>query len=147
MRGLSGMSVEEHWSGAYRDDRMYVMRITRGASRIAGVDASAGFEEVLTGPTPAAGGWNSSVLLITYRNVPSLPVVRVDNFDSFDEAIEYLKKVEPTCPRVSLGGNPPQPAPSWEEHLDWLHRYGLRSATEGDAPRPDWAIREGRFPT
>jgi len=84
-----------------------------------------------------------SVLLITYRNVPSLPAVRSDTFDSFEEAVEYVKKVEPTCPRVSLGGESPTPTPSWEEHLEWLHRQQSRSAAEGDQPQPDWQGSKG----
>ena len=43
------MAVEEHWSGPYRDDRVYVMRITNGATRpeapgefVHGTDASIG---------------------------------------------------------------------------------------------------------
>ena len=136
------MSVNEHRSGAYRDDRMYVMRITRGATR----QVEAGpqpLTETITGPPPAERGWTPSVLLITYRNVPSLPAVRSDTFDSFEEAVEYVKKVEPTCPRVSLGGESPTPTPSWEEHLEWLHRQQSRSAAEGDQPQPDWQGSKG----
>jgi hypothetical protein len=133
------MSVEDHWSGSYRDDRMYVMRITSGATRSGPVDSSPPEApgEFVTGPTPASGGWVPSVSLMTYRNVPSLPAVRVDSFESIEKAIEYVKKVEPTCPRVSLNGQPPEPTPSWEEHIEWLHRLGLRSAAEGDEAKPD----------
>lgn len=135
------MPVPEHWSGPYRDDRMYVMRITSGSTRV--VD---GISETVTSSKPRNGDGPSSVLLITYRNVPSLPAVRSDDFRSIDEALEYVKRVEPTCPRVSLDGRSPKPTPSWQEHLEWLHRLGLRSAAEGEQPRPDWATREGRDP-
>ena len=135
------MPQKDHWSGKYRDDRMFVMRITKGASR--SVD---GIVETLTGPKPAGAGWVESILLITYRNVPSLPATRTDDFQSMDDAVQYVKRVEPTCPRVSLGGRVPEPTPTWTEHLDWLHGLGLRSAVEGDQPRPDWAIKEGRKP-
>jgi hypothetical protein len=134
--GWDAMSQNEHWSGTYRDDRMYVMRITRGATRQ--VEAgSQPLTETLTGPPPSEGGWTPAVLLITYRNVPSLPAVRSDTFNTFEKALEYVKKVEPTCPRVSLAGRSPIPTPSWEEHLAWLHRQQLRSAAEGDQPQPD----------
>jgi hypothetical protein len=83
------MAVEEHLSGPYRDDRVYVMRITNGAKR----PEAPG--EFVTGPTPASGGWVPSVLLITYRNVPSLPAIRADSFESIEKAIEYVKEVEP----------------------------------------------------
>jgi hypothetical protein len=114
------------------------MRITNGATR----PEAPG--EFVTGPTPPSGGWVPSVLLITYRNVPSLPAIRGDSFESIENAIEYVKKVEPTCPRVSLDGRPPEPTPSWGEHLEWLHRLGLRSVAEGDQPR--LGDKEGRHP-
>ncbi len=136
------MPVQEHWSGPYRDDRMYVMRLTTGFTRV--VD---GLEEVMTGSKPELASGSESVLLLTYRNVPNLPPTRTDSFSSLEGAIQYVKEVEPTCPRVSLDGNAPDPTPSGQEHLAWLHGLGLRSAAEGDEPRPDWAIREGRFPT
>ena len=135
------MSVLEHWSGPYRDDRMYVMRITAGSRRVSG-----DLEEAVTGLQPNSHGWSEAVLLVTYRNVPSLPAVRSDSFDSFEDAIEYVKRVEPTCPRISLDGGSPDPTPSWQEHLEWLQEQGLESAAEDAQPRPDWAIREGRFP-
>ena len=135
------MPVQEHSSGPYRDDRMYVMRITTGSTRVVG-----GFEEVVTGPESESSAGSESVMLVTYRNVPSLPPTRVDDFSSLEDAIQYVKKVEPICPRCSLGGSAPEPIPSWQEHLAWLHGLGLRSAAEGDEPRPDWAIREGKRP-
>jgi hypothetical protein len=102
-------------------------------------------EEIITGPDHAAG--SNSTILVTYRNVPSLPPVRSDEFDTLEKAIQYVKEIEPTCPRVSLNGNSPRPTPSWQEHLDWLHELGLQSAAEGYQPRPTWAIKEGSFPT
>jgi hypothetical protein len=76
--------------------------------------------------------------LTTYRNTPNLPAVRVDDFPSGREAIDYIMRVEPTCPRVSLGGRPAEPTPTWQEHLDLLHAQGLKSAAEGDDPIHHW---------
>ena len=133
------MSVPEHWSGPYRDDRIYVMRITTGSTRV-----KDGIMESVTEPKPNSSDWSESVLLITYRTVPTLPAVRTDHFRSIEEAIHYVREVEPTCPRVSLDARSPEPVPSWQEHLDWLHQLGLRSAVESDQPTPNWAIMEGR---
>ena len=83
------------------------------------------------------------VVLITYKNTQNLPAVRVDEFPSLLAAIDYVKDIEPTCPRLSLDGAPPQPTPSWEEHLAWLHGQGLKSAAEGDFPVPKW-VSEGQ---
>ena len=76
-------------------------------------------------------------IIVTYQNTSDLPSVRVDEFPSRWDALEYVKKVEPKCPRVSLGGLPAQPALTWSRHLDWLHSKGLRSAAEGDTPLPE----------
>jgi len=78
-------------------------------------------------------------IVITYRNVATLPATRVDDFPTVSEALQYIRKIEPTCPRISLDGKSLEPTPTWQEHLSWLHERGLRSATEGNLPMPDWA--------
>lgn len=116
----------------YRDDRMYVMRI------------SSSFKKSRDGVISAAishgrlQDLKGTVLLITYRNTHSLPAVRTDEFETIDDALSYITLVEPTCPRVSLGGKALSPTPSWDFHLDWLHSEGLQSATEGEYPLPQW---------
>ena len=127
------MQVPEHWSGSYRDDRMYVMRITTAFDK-----DNDGFVRAAFGNAEASDPLKPA-LVITYRNVPSLPAVRVDDFPTLLEAMNYVKRVEPTCPRVSLEGQSHEPTPSWQAHLCWLHERGLKSAAEGDAPIPDWA--------
>jgi hypothetical protein len=107
--------MEKHWSGDYYDDRMFVMKIGRGA----------------------AGG--KPYVVTTHRNVVRLPTVREEEFETLDAAIAYVKRTEPGFARVSLGGNSPTPAPSYEEHLRWLRERGLRSAVDGDRPAPDAA--------
>ena len=115
----------------YRDDRSYVMRVISNFTKDADgmITAALSKEPHIDGDRP--------VVLVNYRNIPSLPAVRVDEFPSFNEAIQYLKQVEPTCPRVSLQGCSPKPTP-WQKHLEWLHGRGLQSAAEGDSPMPRW---------
>jgi hypothetical protein len=109
---------------------MFVMRITTDFE----IDADGGVVARYSGIEP-----HRRAILITYRNVESLPGWRVDAFPTAAAAIAYVKENEPACPRLSLGGRSPDPTPSWQEHLDWLHERGLRSAAEGDCPKPDWA--------
>ncbi len=116
----------------YRDDRMYVMRISSKFEKMNDRLISASIKEDKSAIAKGA------VVLVTYRNTYSLPAIRVDEFESLDEAINYVMRVEPTCPRVSLGGSGPNPTPSWESHLDWLRSEGLKSAAEGDSPTPHW---------
>jgi hypothetical protein len=130
------MSGNRRGSDTYRDDRMYVMRIASNFTKDAdgAVTVPMRVESVIDLSKP--------VVLITYRNTPNLPAVRVDDFPSGREALDYIMRVEPTCPRVSLGKRPPEPTPTWQEHLDWLRAQGLTSAAEGDAPIPHWVDGE-----
>ncbi|MGE0279268.1 MAG: hypothetical protein AB7P20_01460 [Rhizobiaceae bacterium] len=115
----------------YRDDRLYVMRMAANFTK----DGD-GTVTVALAAEPNIEA-DKPVVLVTYRNLPTLPAVRVDDFSSFNAALDYIKRIEPTCPRISLQGHSPDPTPSWQEHLEWLHGQGLRSAAEGDTPLPD----------
>ena len=57
--------------------------------------------------------------VITRRNVKGFPPWRVDDFETKEEAINYIKGVESSAPRISLGGNSPSPEPTYEEFLSW----------------------------
>ncbi len=116
----------------YRDDRMYVMRISSNFEKSNG-------QVISTRMCPdMLGDIDGAVLLITYRNTHSLPAIRTDEFATIGEALSYIQRVEPTCPRISLGGKAALPTPTWEAHLEWLHSEGLKSAAEGDCPVPHW---------
>jgi len=54
-----------------------------------------------------------TVCLVTYRNIPELPATRLDFFPTVENAVQYVKDVEPTVPRVSLNDEVPHPTPSW----------------------------------
>ncbi len=116
----------------YRDDRMYVMRISSNFEK--------SNSQVISTPIrpDIPGDIDGPVLLITYRNTHSLPAVRTDEFATIGEALSYIQRVEPTCPRISLGGKASLPTPTWEAHLEWLRSEGLKSAAEGDCPVPHW---------
>ena len=117
----------------YLDDRMYVFRIS--ADFQVGKDGSVS----INGKELNLKSRGQPIALITYRNISSLPAVRFDDFSNMDAAENYIRRTEPTCPRFSLGGEQPDPTPTWEEHLDWLHANGLVSVLEGNNPLPTWA--------
>jgi hypothetical protein len=118
-------------SDIYRDDRMFVLRITSEFTKES--DGS-----IIAALRPDGDDDSAKpVVLITYRNTPSRPAIRVVDFPSRGDALAYVMRVEPTCPRITLEGRSPEPAPSWQEHLDWLHGLGLTSAAEGDVVLPD----------
>jgi len=68
--------------------------------------------------------------VITRRNHAGYPAFRVDKFESRKSAVEFIKKIEPTTPRISLGGNPPQTPLPYSEYCEQLKREGVPSALE-----------------
>ena len=99
----------------YLDDRMYVLNL--------GV-----------GTVSQAGKKETRYVLFTYRNTAALPPVRTDNFETKEEAIDYVKEVEFQVPLVSNHGTPlqiPEGVDPWEYWMDWLSERGLFSAITG----------------
>ena len=114
----------------YRDDRMFVLNLSRG------IVSKEGKEE-------------TQYLLLTYRNIPSLPAVRTDNFASEQEAMDYLKEVESAVPLVSNYGKPleiPEGVDRWEYWIAWLKENGLVSATTGFQHLPEYIKQRGINP-
>jgi len=85
--------------------------------------------------------------LITRRNVGGVRIRRVDNFERKEDAVAYLKLVEPETPRISLNGQPPQPALTYEEYLAWCKSEGIADAMQvhemgQDMPKAKLVIQE-----
>lgn len=68
--------------------------------------------------------------VVTRRNCEGFPPFRVDEFKTQEEATSFVRKIEPTTPRHSLGGRAPDPPPSHEQYLQWLRDEGLPSSLE-----------------
>ena len=99
----------------YLDDRMYVLNLGVGS-------------------VSQAGKKETRYMLFTYRNTAALPPVRTDNFETKEEAIDYVKEVEFQVPLVSNHGTPlqiPEGVDPWEYWMDWLSERGLFSAITG----------------
>ena len=106
----------------YRDDRMLVLNLSIGKSND-----------------------KKKYILITYRNTPQLPAVRVDDFDTKKDAIEYIKRIEPRVPLTSLDRQPldiPKNANTWEYWMKWLKDRNLQSAISGYQNLPHWVRQE-----
>ncbi len=106
----------------YRDDRMFVLNLSIGKYND-----------------------KKKYILITYRNTPQLPAVRVDDFDTKKDAIEYIKRIEPRVPLTSLDRQPldiPKNANTWEYWMKWLKDRNLQSAISGYQNLPHWVMQE-----
>lgn len=101
----------------YNDDRMFVLYLCKGTVNADGTATTIYHEE----PPD-----NSKWCLVTYRNVPRYPAVRVDHFDTLEEAQAYIKKVEPTVPLISLGGKGPRVQLPYNEFVKWKTDNGFR---------------------
>ena len=112
----------EYEGETYRDDRMYVLNLSLGKSND-----------------------KEKYILITYRNIPQLPPVRSDDFDTKEDAIKYLKNVEPKVPLTSLNRKPleiPENEDTWEYWLKWLKDRNLKSAITGYQNLPHWVSQD-----
>ena len=106
----------------YRDDRMFVLNLSLGKSNN-----------------------KEKYILMTYRNTPQLPPVRVDDFNTKEDAIEYIKKIEPKVPLTSLNRQPlniPKNTDTWEYWMKWLKDRNIKSAISGHQNLPHWVKQE-----
>lgn len=107
----------------YRDDRKFVMNLHPSGK----------------------GRWE----LITYRNTGSLPSVRTDDFQSFEVAKSYVKRVEPQTPLISNSEAPldlihlPTEEERYQFFLRWLLNKRLFSTLKLHLHCPYWHDERG----
>ena len=89
------------WEGiVYKDDRLFILDLT-----------------------PAKKDGKSVWAAVTRRNCEGFPTFRIDDFKTKEEAIIYIRKIEPTTLLISLGGKSPEipPTESFSEFdLRWV---------------------------
>ena len=100
----------------FHDDRMFVLEITAVES---------GDEESVVLATSlkpeAAKEWT----VVTRRNVPGYPPVRVDRFPSQAQAVSFYKETVVSTPRKSEGERSPEPVPTLQQYTKWLVQENL----------------------
>jgi hypothetical protein len=79
---------------------------------------------------PATKGDQDVWAVITRRNCEGLPPRRADDFPTEAEAMAFIERIEPTTPRISLGGRSPNPTPSYQVHCERLKRERVPCAIE-----------------
>ncbi len=113
--------ARERLQSHYFDDRVFIYEVSHGTS-----ESLLGAENRQT--------W----AVIARRNVHRYPPVSITEFQTFAEADEFLRRVSPATPRVSLGHRPPDPSPSWDEYNAWV------GGIEAAARENDVAVRKRR---
>ncbi len=97
----------------YNDDRMFVLYVCK--CTLADGDADTVATTIYHDSAPAGHNW----CIVTYRNTARYPAVRVDHFDSLDQARAFFEQVEPTGPLISLGGISPSIPLSYDKYVEW----------------------------
>lgn len=126
--------MKEYGGHLYYDDRLFLLHLCLGT-----VDID---NEVVTttihheNPPPEAK-W----CLVTYRNCDNYPAVSVFHFQSRDDAIAYMRLVEPTTPLISDRGQPATPPLSYNEYTRWkidenLDDYDYRKCYQAGGTNP-----------
>jgi hypothetical protein len=107
-----GRSQNINYQGdTYRDDRIFVMNLSRGKVEING--------EI-----------SQKFVLVTYRNSLKFVATRADHFDTKEDAESYIKKNEHEVPLISQNGKSlpiPDNVDTREFWLNWLKINMIKS--------------------
>ncbi|MDA9021411.1 hypothetical protein N9H97_03975 [Gammaproteobacteria bacterium] len=130
IKRMQGWSFLDYQDELYRDPRMYVINLTNATVK----NADQTKEKKWT--------------LATYKNTINLRLTRQDTFSSKDEAIKYLKEIEPLTPLITLDGKIKNYASSdlderWGIWCKYLLRINGLSAITEYQNFPFHAYKEG----
>ena len=106
----------------YFDDRLYILYLCKGTVEIKPDDDGAIWTTIYHEQAPASHIW----CVVTYRNCKRYPLYRVDSFHEKDDAISYIRKIEPETPLISLNGSAPLNPIPYEEYLAWKKKNNFR---------------------
>ena len=104
----------------YYDDRLFIFYLCKCTINISSddmVETTIYHEE-----NPNGSIW----CLITYKNCERYPVSTINHFNTKDKAIDYIKKVEPSTPLISLDGQSPKQPLQYIEYLQWKKAKNLK---------------------
>ena len=105
----------------YFDDRLYVLYLCKGIVEIEpGVNGSV-WTRIYHQEAPKDYAW----CVVTYKNSPRYPIYRVDSFHKKEDAILYMKEIEPETPLISLNGNSLREPLSYENYILWKRTNGF----------------------
>jgi hypothetical protein len=91
----------------YNDDRLFILDLSQ---------ATKGKERI----------W----VVVTRRKYKGFPPYRVDEFNTKEDAIAFIKRIEPTTPLISFEGKSPRKPLEYAEYCAELKRLGIPSSLE-----------------
>ncbi len=106
----------------YFDDRLFVLYLCKGTVEIEPNEDGVVWTKIYHEKELDNYIW----CVATYRNCNRYPLYRVDSFYKKEDAEEYIRKIEPETPLISLGGNPPATPLSYKDYSEWKVKNGLK---------------------
>jgi hypothetical protein len=97
----------------YFDDRLFVLYLCKGKVEIKSDDVVV--TTIYHEQEPADFIW----CVVTYRNCNRYPLYRADSFYKKEDAIVYIKQIEPETPLISLDGKVPVQPMSYDDYCTW----------------------------
>jgi len=104
---------------SYYDDRMFVLSVFKCTVEIRD-------DVLMTTIYHEKVPENHIWCVVTFKNVTRYMGVRVDRFETEDEAISYMKKVEPGVPLINLGGRSPKIPFSYDKFVKWKENNNFK---------------------
>jgi len=106
----------------YFDDRLFVLYLCAGTVEIEDDKDGVAWTKIYHENPPKEHVW----CVATYKNYQRYPLYRVDCFHNKENAIAYIKQIEPETPLISLDGQSPQNPLSHEKYLEWKKSNNLQ---------------------
>lgn len=119
----------------YHDDRMFVLYLCKCT-----VDINE--DIMITTIYHEEAPENHKWCIVTYKNIARYLATRVDHFNSENEAIAYIKQVEPQVPLISLGGRSPETPLPYDHFVIWKERNKFKEYDYGKLYLPDGTNRK-----
>lgn len=106
----------------YFDDRLFVLYLCKSTVEIEPDNDGVVWTKIYHEQAPTNHTW----CVATYKNCNRYPLYRVDNFYKKDDAMAYMKQIEPETPLISLNGKSPLRPASYEDYLSWKKEKGFK---------------------
>ena len=118
---MSESKTTKYQEQDYFDDRLFVLYLCAGTVEIEDGKDGAVWTSVYHENPPETHIW----CVVTYKNCLRYPLYRVDSFHQKEDAVAYIRQIEPETPLISLGGQPPKNPLPFEQYLEWKKRNNL----------------------
>lgn len=112
----------EYQGEQYFDDRLFILYLCKGAIKIEEGDDGAVWTTIYHENPPENHVW----CVVTYKNYNRYPLYKIDSFHKKEDADDYIKKIEPMTPLISLGGVSPEKPLTFEKYCAWKKENNLK---------------------